>query len=114
MALQSGRGATIDLPQAQAAYLKACAAKDGGGCGRAGAMYASGQGGAKDFAQGVAYFTRGCDLRDGTSCNALGGLYATTAPTDPAKAALLFGKACELGHAVGCTNRDRLAAGGAR
>lgn len=108
MALQAGRGGAINLPQAQAAYAKACTANDAQGCGRAGNLYLTGQGVPKDVPQGLSLLTRGCDQRDAMSCNTLGLHYGTVAPQDIAKAALSFGKACNLGVATACSNRDRI------
>lgn len=108
MALQGGRGAAASLPQAQAAYVKACTANDAQGCGRAGNLSLTGQGVPKDIPQGLILLTRGCDQRDAMSCNTLGVHYGTITPQDIAKAAQSFGKACDLGLATACANRDRI------
>jgi len=110
MALQAGRGAAMNLPQAHAEYQKACRANDGPGCGRAGYLYLTGQAGPKDLPQGLDLLSRGCDLRDNVSCNTLGTFYASVPPIDTTKAALYFGKACSLGLGTACANRDRLTA----
>jgi TPR repeat protein len=78
---------------------RACEAGHGGACSVVGAWAIAHQDELPDAGAAAKWLERGCDLRDGQAC-ALAG--HASAGTNPARAADLLGRACELGWLAAC------------
>ena len=108
-----GRGTAQDAARAAALFRAACRRGLMRGCGSLAYLYQTGNGVAQSHEEARRLNTKACG-EDGPSCANLGFMLQTGlgGPPDPAGAAQIYAKACELRDPLGCSNLGTLLADG--
>lgn len=103
--MRDGEGGDQDLAGAATHFCAACDADIADACNALGALYWDGKGVSQDRLRANVYFTKGCDGDTAWACYNLATSYRDgdgVLAKDPARAAALLRKACDLGVARGC------------
>lgn len=103
---RDGHGVTRDPVAALALFRRACDAGWAAGCSGMGSMLEDGIGAPRDAVAAIAAYTRGCDGRDAHGCLSLSRVFESGklgTRRDPARAAELKDRACELCAEKKCT-----------
>jgi len=106
-----GIGVTTDDTRAATAYRKACDVGSMDGCVSLANHYVTGRGVTKDASRAVPLLEKACAARHSDGCWTLGAIYEigqSSVAKDPARAAVLYKRACDLGSNRACDDVRRL------
>jgi TPR repeat protein len=106
-----GFGVQPNLVRAAEYFRKACDRDDARGCHGLGSLYARGDPMPQDLERAAILLGKACDAKIGSACTQLGELAAAGTPQHPAdhdRAVELYSRACSLDDGVACTIAAKL------
>lgn len=100
--LEVGRGVPRDEARAASVHASACDKGAADSCFSLGEMFEQGRGVSKDDARAAGAYARGCAFGEPLSCGKFSAVSIPPAAEQSARAAALFTRSCDGGHAPAC------------